>query len=186
MNFFWRSNLAILVLAFIVLAGGDLYSWRAVRRQAQDAGFEELAAVSRLARSSPLDLNDSSALRHFVAEINASGAQAALVGSDGRIVAESPGNLDIGAKDPEVQQALSTGEGRSIRHSDALNRDVLYYAVSYAATPSPSSNAPATSQAQVLRLALPLPDVDRQFAAMRRPVNVASTSSSPGPAPARC
>jgi two-component system, OmpR family, phosphate regulon sensor histidine kinase PhoR len=171
LNFFWRSNLAILVLAFVVLAGGDLYSWRAVRGQAQDAGFQELAAVARIARSHPLDLNDPSALRSWVAEINASGAHAALVKSDGRILAESPGNFDISAKDPEIQQALSGGEGRSLRHSTTLNRDVLYYAVPYSATPSSDSPAsPAASRTQVLRLALPLPELDRQFAAMRRPV----------------
>ena len=69
MNFFWRSNLAILVLVFIVLAGGDLYSWRAVRNQAQEAGFEELAALARLARSRQPDLNDSAAVHRWIAEI---------------------------------------------------------------------------------------------------------------------
>src|SRR4029077_3832800 len=63
------------------------------------------------------------------------------------------------------------GEGRSIRHSNALNRDVLYYAVAYPTAPSPASTVlPGASSAPVLRLSLPMPDVDQQFAAMRRPV----------------
>ena len=171
MNFFWRSNLAILALVLVVLAAGDLYSWRAVGRQAQQAGFEELAALARLVRSHPSDLDDSTALHHWAAEIATIGAQAALVRSDGQILADSVPASNVSVRDPEIQQALSNGEGRSIRHSNTLDRDVLYYAVSYSPTPSPSSPASlGTSRAPVLRLALPLPDVDQQFSATRRPV----------------
>ena len=171
MNFFWRSNLGILALVFVVLAGGDLYSWRAVRSQAQQAGFEELAALARLVRLHPSDLGDSTALHHWATEMATIGAQAALVRSDGQILADSVPASNVSVRDPEIQQALSNGEGRSIRHSNTLDRDVLYYAVSYSPIPSPSSPASlGTSRAPVLRLALPLPDVDQQFSATRRPV----------------
>jgi two-component system phosphate regulon sensor histidine kinase PhoR len=170
LNFFWRSNLAILALFFIVLAAGDLYSWRAVRNQAQEAGLEELAALARVARSHTPDLNDPSAVHHWVAEVAASGAQTALVRSDGQTLAVSDPDSKPGPTDPEVQQALSKGQGRSVRHSNPLNRDVLYYAVSFPA-PLPASTAPpGSSTTYVLQLALPLPDVDQQFSAMRRPV----------------
>ena len=171
MSSFWRSNLAILVLAFIVLAAGDLYSWRAVRNHAQEAGFEELAALARLAALHSPDVNDPSVLRHWVAEIGASGPQAALIRSDGQTLAESVPDSNVGLKDAEVQQALSNGQGRSTRHSNALNHDVLYYAVSLPMAPSQASTAAhLTSATYILRLALPLADVDQQFAAMRRPV----------------
>ena len=171
MNFFWRSNLAILVLAFIVLAAGDLYSWRAVRNQAQKAGFDELAALARVARSHTPDVNDPSAVHHWIAEIATSGAQIALIRSDGRILAASDPDSKLALTDAEVQQALSAGEGRSIRHNNPLTRDVLYYAVSLpAASPAASTSTPETPATYVLQLALPLPDVDQQFSAMRRPV----------------
>jgi two-component system phosphate regulon sensor histidine kinase PhoR len=173
LNFSWRSNLVILVLVFVVLAGGDLYSWRAVRRQAQEAGFEELAAIARLARSHRPDLNDPSAVQRWIVGTATSGARAALLRSDGQVLADSAPDSDARPdnKTPEVQQALSNGEGRSIRHSSALNRDVLYYAVSYPANSSAGSSAPqGTSRAYVFRLSLPLPDVDQQFSAMRRPL----------------
>jgi two-component system phosphate regulon sensor histidine kinase PhoR len=169
LNFFWRSNLAILILVFIVLAGGDLYSWRAVRNQAQEAGFEELAALARLARSRQPDLNDSAAVHHWIAEFGNAGVEATLMEADGRILAASAPNSSVSLdnKATEVQQALSSGEGRSIRHNSAIDRDVLYYAVTY----SPASPAPsAASAAPVLLLSRPLPDLDRQFSAMRRPV----------------
>lgn len=168
---FWRSNLAILVLAFIVLAAGDLYSWRAVRNHAQEAGFEELSALARLAALHSPDVSDPSVLRHWVVEIGASGTQAVLIRSDGQTLAESVPDSNVGLKDAEVQQALSNGQGRSTRHSNALNRDVLYYAVSLPMAPSQASTtAHLTSATYILRLALPLADVDQQFAAMRRPV----------------
>ena len=171
MSSFWRSNLAILVLAFIVLAAGDLYSWRAVRTEAQEAGFEELAALARFAVSHSPEVNDPSALRHWIAEVAASGAQVALIRSDGQTSTGSLADSQAGLNDPEVKQALSNGQGRSMRHSNALNRDVLYYAVFLPSASSQASTAPrAPSPAYILRLALPLSDVDQQFAAMRRPV----------------
>jgi two-component system phosphate regulon sensor histidine kinase PhoR len=164
LNFIWRSNLAIFILVFIVLAGGDLYSWRAMRNEAQKAGFEELAALARLARSHPPDFDDASAVRRWIAEIGSSGAQAALVRRDGQIRSASPdSSLDLNSKGEEVQRALSTGEGRSVRRNSALNRDILYYA--FSALPSAG-----TPRSDVLLLALPLPDVDQKFSAMRRPV----------------
>ena len=168
MNFFWRSNLAILILVFIVLAGGDLYSWRAVRNQAQEAGFEELAALARLARSRQPDLNDSAALHRWIAEFGNAGVEATLIEGDGQILAASGAgsSASLDNKATEVQQALSSGEGRSIRHNSAIDRDVLYYAVTY----SPASSAPSAAAAPVLLLSRPLPDLDRQFSAMRRPV----------------
>lgn len=169
MSSFWRSNLAILVLAFIVLAAGDLYSWQGVRTEAQEAGFEELAALARFAVSHSPEVSDPSALRHWIAEIATSGAQVALIRSDGQTSSDSLADSPVRLNDPEVQQALSNGQGRSIRHSNALNRDVLYYAVFLPNASSPASTR-APSPAYILRLALPLSDVDQQFAAMRRPV----------------
>ena len=169
MNFFWRSNLAILILVFVVLAGGDLYSWRAVRNHAQEAGFEGLAALARLARSRQPDPNDSAALHRWIEDIGQAGAEATLVQGDGQILAASvPGSTSsVDNSATEIQQARASGEGRSIRHDAAADRDVLYYAISYSPASTPSS---AVSGSHVLLLSRPLPDVDRQFSAMRRPV----------------
>ncbi len=80
-------------------------------------------------------------------------------------------NVDDGKDHPEIGQAFSKGEGRSTRHSDTIRRDVLYYAVFFTPTRPPASQAGEhTRTAFVLRLVLPLPDVDQQFSATRRPV----------------
>ncbi|MGI6017732.1 MAG: ATP-binding protein [Marvinbryantia sp.] len=55
-----------------------------------------------------------------------------LVEPDGSVSFDS--NVGIGEMDnhgerPEIQEALSTGEGEKIRHSDTLQKNVYYYAV---------------------------------------------------------
>ena len=201
MNLFWRSNLAILALVLVVVAAGDLYSWRVVRDQARDAGFQQLAAIGRVARLDRPDLSpdlgsdfgDDSALRRWLGEMQAAGVQAAVLSRDGRVLEQSasgPGQEPADAQEAEIQQAFANGEGRSMRRNNALHRDFLYYAISYPNAPGASPGLipanparPAKGDAAkegspdkdgndsfVLRLALPLPDVDRQFAATRRPV----------------
>ena len=202
MNLFWRSNLAILALVLVVVAAGDLYSWRVVRDQARDAGFQQLAAIGRVARLdrpefSP-DSTDDTALHRWLGEMQAAGVQAAVLSRDGRVLEEAAsgqGQQPADAQDPEIQEAFVKGEGRSMRRNDALHRDFLYYAVSYpnARGASPggktggnvskaskagkdggaakaSSPDKDSNNSFVLRLALPLPAVDQQFAATRRPV----------------
>lgn len=112
MNLFWRSNLAILVAAFVVLAAGDLYSWRAVRKQAQDTGFETLASVARLTRVDELDLGDLPAVHHWIKQIAATGIQVTIIQNNGEVLADAAPTWNVSSNDPEVQQALKTGEGR--------------------------------------------------------------------------
>jgi len=106
--------------------------------------------------------------------------QAAVLSSDGRVVEVEQSNAGNGpepvrAEDAEIRDALAAGEGRSMRRNDALRRDFLYYALSFPAARggSPGGNAGTAKEnkdAFILRLAMPLPDVDQQFAATRRPV----------------
>jgi len=199
LNLFWRSNLAILALVLVVVAAGDLYSWRVVRDQARDAGFQQLAAIGRVARPDRPDLSpdstDAAALHRWLGEMQAAGVQAAVLSRDGRVLEESTsgqGQEPANAQDPEIQDAFAKGEGRSMRRNDALHRDFLYYAVSYpdargaslggktggkasrtskdGAAAKASSPDKDSNDSFVLRLALPLPAVDQQFAATRRPV----------------
>jgi len=173
LNLFWRSNLAILALVLVVLAAGDLYSWRIVRDQARDAGFQELAVLAQAARLNPPDFNDPPALQRWTAGIAAAGVQVAVLRSSGELLDDSgPGSGGkADARDPEVQDALSKGEGRSMRRNDSLHRDVLYYAVSSPdARPGASFAGNAAKTSYVLRMALPLPDMDQRFSLARRPV----------------
>jgi two-component system phosphate regulon sensor histidine kinase PhoR len=171
LNWFWRSNLAILSLVLIVLAAGDLYSWRVVRDQARQSGFEQLTALARVARSNAPDIRDSAAVRRWIAQTSAAGVPVTIFSSDRQILESSVvGDEKVVDRElPEVQQALSTGEGRSVRRDTALKRDVLYYAVPYPAS-ADSVAGDAAKSGYVIRFALPLADVDQQFSLTRRPV----------------
>jgi len=66
---------------------------------------------------------------------------------------------------PEIRDALAKADGRSIRHSVTINRDLLYYAV--------RQNMPGGSPI-VLRFALPLETVDEVLSSFRRSLWLAS------------
>ena len=55
-------------------------------------------------------------------------------GNDGQVFADSQSDsqtMENHAGRPEIREALAKGNGRAIRHSVTLNRDLLYYAVRY-------------------------------------------------------
>ena len=83
------------------------------------------------------DMNDVRARATWLSQMAASGAEASILASDGRVIAQAAppaqsetreGNHDEPALDPELRRAVSSGEGRAMRHSAILNRDVVYLA----------------------------------------------------------
>jgi two-component system phosphate regulon sensor histidine kinase PhoR len=93
------------------------------------------------------------------------GARLTLIATDGTVVAESDLDsvqaMENHAGRPEVRQALEGQVGSDIRRSATLGRDLLYVAV-----PLDRPGQPRF----VLRLALPIHDVDEARALMRRTV----------------
>ncbi len=93
------------------------------------------------------------------------GARVTVIAADGRVLAESDRDstrdLENHAGRPEVRQALASGVGSDVRRSVTLGRDLLYVAV------------PLEREGErraVLRLALPIQDVDEARALVRRTV----------------
>lgn len=90
-------------------------------------------------------------------------ARVTLLGADGRVIGDSTeppsalSGLENHASRPEVVDAYRTGVGIARRHSATLDTDLLYAAV-------PIRQAPVS----LVRLALPLTDVDEQVAAVGR------------------
>ncbi|MBN1935862.1 MAG: HAMP domain-containing protein, partial [Anaerolineae bacterium] len=90
------------------------------------------------------------------------GARVTLIAPDGEVIGESRKDrqeMDNHLDRPEVRQALAEGQGRSSRPSDTLGQEMLYVAV-------------AAWQDNVLlgvvRLALPLGEVDAQVARLQQ------------------
>ena len=176
LNLFWKLGVAFFALLIAVLLPVDFYAERALRRNYEHAGFEELAAIARIALAhppAPADLSSpvpaNGALLHdWVAQMAASGVRVTVIASDGRVLADSqsdPSTMENHSGRPEIQDAFGKGDGQSIRHSATINRDLLYYAVRQ---PVPGGTP------MVLRFALPLQTMDAVLWEFRKRLWLAS------------
>jgi two-component system, OmpR family, phosphate regulon sensor histidine kinase PhoR len=176
LNLFWKFSFAFLALLVSVLLAVDFFAERALRGDYERTGFEKLAAIARIAQArppqwtpaSPGQAENLAPLRDWVAQMAASGARITVIAPDGRVLADSQSDaqsMESHANRPEILEALAKGDGRSIRHSVTIHRDLLYYAVRQG-----TSAGPAT----FLRFALPLEAVDEVLGAFRRRLWLAS------------
>ncbi len=175
-NLFWKLGFAFLALLLAVLLPVDFFAERALRRDYERAGFEQLAAIARIAQARPPQLmpaaaargQDPAAFREWVAQMAASGARVTVITESGQVLADSQADaatMENHSNRPEVRQAFAAGDGRSIRHSATINRDLLYYAVR-----QPLPGGPPV----VLRFALPRAALDEVLGQFRRQLAVAS------------
>ena len=176
LNLFWKLGFAFFGLLIAVLLPVDFYAERALRRDYERSGFEQLAAIARIALARPPQLSlvspshaeDLASLPRWVAQMAASGVRVTVITSDGQVLADSqsdPQTMENHAGRPEIRDALAKGDGQSIRHSVTINRDLLYYAVRLPVAAGPPV---------VLRFALPLQTVDDELQAFRKRLWLAS------------
>ncbi len=168
LSLFWRLALTYFALLLAVLLAVDVYATRTLRRDYLRAGYEQLEALGGVARARPPQLDDPAAFRSWVEEMARSGARVTVIAADGRVLADSaedPQKMENHIGRPEIQQAFASGEGRAVRHSATLDRDLVYFAL---------RQQPATGGPVVLRFALPLKHIDEAMAEFRR--RLAATS----------
>jgi two-component system phosphate regulon sensor histidine kinase PhoR len=176
LNLFWKFAFAFLALLVGVLLAVDFFAERSLRNDYERTGFEQLTAIARIARAhapqwapaSEGHPEDLSALRDWVAQMAASGARVTVITADGHVLADSqsdPQTMENHATRPEILEAMAKGDGRSIRHSVTIKRDLLYYAV--------RQNTFAGST-YILRFALPVETVDEVLSSFRHRLWVAS------------
>lgn len=176
LNLFWKFAFAFLALLISVLLAVDYFAERALRGDYERAGFEELTAISRIAQAGPPQWTPASptqpenldSLQGWVAQVAASSVRVTVIAADGRVLAESqsdPMSMENHATRPEFLEAMAKGEGRSVRQSVTLNRELLYYAVRQEVT----GVGPV-----VLRFALPAENVTEVLSSFRRRLWVAS------------
>ncbi|HUI52811.1 MAG TPA: ATP-binding protein, partial [Terriglobales bacterium] len=170
LNLFWKFSLTFLALLVCVLVAVDYFAERSFREDYERTGFSELAAIARVGlqqnptipKTASGETEDLALLRSWVAKMAASGARITVITAGGRVLADSQADaesMENHAGRPEVQEALANGEGRSVRHSVTINRDLLYYAVR---TVAPGE------QPFVLRFALPVQSMEDVLASFRR------------------
>jgi two-component system phosphate regulon sensor histidine kinase PhoR len=176
LNLFWKFTFAFLALLVGVLLAVDFFAERSLRNNYERTGFEQLTAIAGIARAHPPQWapaseghpEDLTALRDWVAQMAASGARVTVITSDGHVLADSqsdPRTMENHATRPEILEAMAKGDGRSIRHSVTIKRDLLYYAV--------RQNTFAGST-YILRFALPVETVDEVLSSFRHRLWVAS------------
>ncbi len=175
-NLFWKLALTFFALLLSVLLAVDFFAERALRSDYERAAFAQLATIARFSQARPPQLpplpparpEDLAGLREWAAQIGSNGARVTVITSDGQVLADSdsdPRTMENHAERPEIREAFAKGNGRSVRHSVTLNRDLLYYAVKQNVAAGPPV---------VLRFAIPLETADRVLGAFRRSLWLAS------------
>jgi two-component system phosphate regulon sensor histidine kinase PhoR len=165
---FWKLGLTYFALLLAALLAVNFYSARLLRRESLRSADDKLVSLLHIALSRPPRLDDDAELRSWTDWMGRSGARVTVVDSSGRVLAESqhdPETIENHANRPEIQQALASGAGQSVRHSATLDRDLVYRAVRY--------DRPGASPV-VIRMALPLAQVEESVSELRRRIYVAS------------
>ena len=161
-NLFAKLALAFVALLASVLIVVNYFADRALRRDYERTGFEQLEAIARIAQADPpqftsstlSEAKENASLQTWVKEVAASGARVTVVTAEGLVLADSqsdPATMENHAGRPEIVQAMAEGSGRSIRYSATIRRDLLYYAVRQESGGKP----------YILRFALPVETVGR-------------------------
>ena len=133
-SLFWKLGLTYIALLLGMLLTVDLYSSRVLRREYLRSADELLTSLLKLAQGRPPNLENPAESQSWADWMAQSGVQVSIIDSEGHVLAAAPrdtGALEIHLDRPEIQQALSTGSGESVRHSETSNQDFLYRAAAY-------------------------------------------------------
>ena len=165
---FWKLGLTYVALLFAVLLAVDFYSARVLRRDYLRAASDKLSSLLKIAQADPPRLDDSTQLHSWAVWMAQSGARVTVIDSAGRVLEDSahdPESMENHSNRPEIQSAFATGQGDSVRHSKTLDLDLVYSAVRY----QPPSGPPV-----VIRMALPLSQIDSSLIDLRERLLLAS------------
>ncbi len=165
---FWKLGLTYLALLLGVLLAVDLYSARVLRRDYIRSANDELLSLLNLAQAGAPKIDDLPQLRSWVEWMSHSGARVTVIDSTGTVLADSghdPETMENHSNRPEIQQAFARGQGRSVRFSATLQRQLVYDAIRY---------QPPTGPPVVIRAAKPLASIDFSLTELRQRLLVAS------------
>jgi two-component system phosphate regulon sensor histidine kinase PhoR len=165
---FWKLGLTYFALLLVVLLAVDFYSARVLRRDYLRSEDDKLNSLLNVAQARPPRLDDAADLHAWTQWMGRSGARVTVIDSTGRVLDDSqhdPETMENHLDRPEIQQAFASGQGQSVRHSATLGRDLVYRAVRY---------DEAGESAFVIRMALPLAQVEESVSELRRRIYVAS------------
>jgi len=153
-------------IVLLLLAASFLYSGGVVKRLytsfLQKKFQQEAKIVSRLL-SSQLEGEALDKLCRLIA--TDLGVRLTVIAPDGKVLGDSEepsSTMENHGTRPEVLEALAGGTGESIRYSTTVGYEMLYQAIVDRAGPSP----------RILRLSVPLGDIEEVIGSMRRAILV--------------
>jgi two-component system phosphate regulon sensor histidine kinase PhoR len=178
MNFFnlksirWKIALPQLGLFLLILLGLLLYLSGFLRGIYLDTLKSRLEAECRLLATETLQMEQSSpspeAIEQYAKSTGVSlGLRFTIIAIDGKVLADSevdPATMENHLTRPEVQQALSQGSGSSTRKSATTGINTLYVAIPVRS---------GTQTTDIVRLAIPLADVDAVVARLQTTLSIA-------------
>ena len=164
-----RLTLGLLVVTVAGTAVMGLYVSRVLERRGAESLRAGLLVSARLVRDGLAGPaggpRPAAELRPLITRYAETvGARLTVITADGAVLADSahdPETMENHARRPEVVAALAGGSGSDVRRSRTLDVPMLYVAVPFAAAGRPWG---------VARLAVPLTEVSRVSAAVRRTV----------------
>lgn len=132
----WRLAIPFVLLIIVVMGGLSIYI-TALVRDAQLDGLQTSLLVQAQAVAESARLEFDSGGPEALDELSRKwagllGARVTIIAADGVVLGESDedrGQMDNHLNRPEVQRALASGEGSSIRHSQTIGSDMMYAAV---------------------------------------------------------
>jgi len=139
-----------------------------VRSSYLHASEDRLGSLSQLAKSRPPENQDVNTFRDWARLMAASGARVTVIRNDGKVLADTdqdPDVMESHAGRPEVMAAFATGEGRAVRYSVTIKRDLVYEATLYKFP---------DGQPYIFRFAIPVAAVNQAVAAIRSRLLAAS------------
>ena len=166
--------LALLLGAVVV---GELYLAPRLDRLVTERIRDDLLVRARLAEREATGLAasaaDQAAWERLAQELAAAAAgRVTFIARDGRVLGDSEipefrlGEVESHLARPEVRDALARSSGASVRRSSTLGQRMMYAAVPF--------RGPDHEVVGVVRVAVPLTEVDRAVARMRRQLAIAA------------
>ncbi len=157
-----------IVLVGVTLFALDFYLTRYTAQREVESTRLRLATAARILAGEIPDAPGANLENWAMTAGARAHARVTLINPGGVVEADSqhdPETMENHSGRPEIREAISRGMGSSIRHSATLDRDLCYLAISF-----PYHGEPGF----VLRLAVPLEDVQASVAAVRRRILAAS------------
>ena len=157
-----------ILLVGVTLLGLDFYLTRYTAQREVESTRHQLEIAGRILAGEIPQAPDAN-LESWAKDAGARArARVTFINPAGVVRADSqhdPETMENHAGRPEIRQAIASGIGSSIRHSATLDRDLCYLAISLSYHGEPG---------YVLRLAVPLRDVQGSVNAVRRRILMAS------------